>query len=272
MSEAPTGVVVVAFGNEERLRRCIAAIREDDPGVEIWVVDNDPASAISADWMAGQGGVVYLRQARNRGFAAGANIGLREAFAAGTAQVLLINDDVYIEPGCLSALADAVGVRGAASPWLAGEGDAAYRGGMIDWRRGFAGHQEGANDYLLGGCMMISRGAWESVGPFDEEYFLYCEDVDWSLRARAAGVPLQIVPIELAFHDGGASTGGAQGKTWAYWWARNRVRLVRRHRGGHGVSVAGRQVLRAGKDLALRTGPPSVALARAKGAIAGLRA
>lgn len=272
MAETLVGVVVVAFGNEERLRRCIAAIHGDDHRVEIWVVDNDPKSSISADWVARQAGVVYLRQAQNRGFAAGANVGLHAAFAAGKAQVLLINDDVYIEPGCLSALVEAVGGTAAASPWLTGEGDAAYRGGMIDWQRGFAGHQEGANDYLLGGCMMISSGAWEAVGPFDEEYFLYCEDVDWSLRARAAGVPLRIVPFELAFHDGGASTGGARGETWAYWWARSRVRLVRRHRGGFGVSVAGRQVLRAVKDLALRTGPPSVAFARAKGALAGLRA
>ena len=47
-------------------------------------------------------------------------------------------------------------------------------------------------DYLSGACLCISRAAWERVGPFNEELFLYYEDVDWCLRARALGVPLTV--------------------------------------------------------------------------------
>lgn len=151
----------------------------------------------------------------NVGFAGGANLGVRRALAAAATHVLPLNDDVFVEPGCIAALVEAAGNEGASSPWLRGEGDAAYRGGRIDWERGFAGHADGATDYLIGGCMPISRSAWDRTGPFDESFFLYCEDVDWCVRTRAAGVPLVVVVRELGDHIGGASTKAEGGRLLA---------------------------------------------------------
>ena len=145
---------------------------------------------------------------------------------------------------------------------------AAYRGGAVDWERGFAGHREGADDYLLGGCMCVSRTAWERTGPFDESFFLYCEDVDWCLRARAAGVPLAVLPEELADHVGGAAAGGA---TWAYWWSRNRIALLRKHGRGRPWRTAARHTAATARGLAADR-DPRIAWARLRGTASGLRA
>ena len=69
------------------------------------------------------------------------------------------------------------------------------------------------------------------MGPFDESLFLYYEDVDWCLRARALGVPLAVALEARAAHAGGASSGGEGGETWAYYSTRNRLWLMERQRG-----------------------------------------
>ncbi len=263
-------IVVVAYKAGHNAARCLDAAHIDAPDAVVYLVDNEsqpgPFDAIVAprDWVTG------MPVPNNRGFASAANAGIGRAFNEGAGHVLLLNDDVYLRAGCVAQLVDAAGDRGAASPWLAGTGDAAYRGGIIDWDKGYAGHQEGAADYLIGGCMIISYLAWQQTGPFDESFFLYCEDVDWCLRARAIGVPLVVVPVELADHDGGASTGAGSSTTWAYWWSRNRIKLVRKHGQGSATKTALRQLGAVTKGLLTSDRDLGVAVARLRGIAAGL--
>ena len=69
----------------------------------------------------------------------------------------------------------------------------AFAGGRLD-ARGFGRHEPGALDFLTGAALCLPRAAWERVGPFDERLFLYYEDVEWCLRARAAGFALRVEP------------------------------------------------------------------------------
>ena len=267
---ARPAVVIVAFHAGVHARRCVEAVAMDHPTATIYLVDNesrpDQLQAILDD----HPDVIGMPAERNPGFGAGANRGIEQALQSGATHVLLLNDDVYVRPGCIAALIGAAGEEGAASPWLAGDGDAAYRGGVIDWERGFAGHQDGATDYLIGGCLLLSRRAWERTGPFDETFFLYCEDVDWCLRARTAGVPLSVVPVELADHEGGASTGAGHSTTWAYWWSRNRIRLIRKHGRGSAIKTALRQLASTAAGLLSRDRDARIAMARLRGIASGL--
>ena len=90
-------------------------------------------------------------------------------------------------------LAEACGDDGCASPTIEAPGADAFAGGRID-ARGFGRHEPGARDFLTGAALCIPRAAWDRVGPFDERLFLYYEDVEWCLRARAAGFALRVVP------------------------------------------------------------------------------
>jgi GT2 family glycosyltransferase len=263
-----TAIVVVSYRTGDTLARCLEDAHRDAAEAVVYLVDHE-ARTSQHDALCGlRPWIVSLATPENPGFGAGANRGIDRAFADGAERVLLLNDDVYLRPGCAARLAEAVGADGAASPWVVGEGEHAYRGGAIDWQRGYAGHRDGAEDYLLGGCLMISRGAWQATGPFDEAFFLYCEDVDWSLRARQAGVPLVVVPKELAEHVGGASTGAGRSPTWAYWWTRSRILLLRKHGRGSPAATVLRQVGGAGRDA---LASPRLAAARLKGAVSGLR-
>jgi N-acetylglucosaminyl-diphospho-decaprenol L-rhamnosyltransferase len=248
MVSAPTSVaaVVVAWRAGERAGACLARLAEVAPSARRILVDNEAGDGSGVD---APGDTVVVRLADNRGFAGGANAGLARAFLGGADHAVLLNDDLLVETGCVEALVTAAGDGGAASPHIDGPPGIAFAGGELELERGFGRHVDGARDYLSGACICISRGAWEAVGPFDADLFLYYEDVEWSLRARALGVPLTVAADAHASHSGGASSGGEQGETWAYYSTRNRLWLLEKVQG---TKIARREAARTSMRARLR--------------------
>jgi hypothetical protein len=66
---------------------------------------------------------------------------------------------------------------------------------------------ERAQSYLNGAAMLVSRRFVETVGPMREEYFLYCEEVEWCLRGLAKGMRLGFAPAARVLHEAGTTTG-----------------------------------------------------------------
>jgi GT2 family glycosyltransferase len=163
----------------------------------------------------------------NRRFAGGNNAGIERALAAGADAVMLLNNDVVADPGMidklLAALAEEPGAGavapliyfapptdriwyagGRCRPWLAHSSHRAIR----ERDRGqFRSIEQ--TGYLTGCCLMATAEAWRKVGLLDERYFIYAEDADWCLRARAAGFKLLFVPTARLWHRVSASSGGA---------------------------------------------------------------
>jgi GT2 family glycosyltransferase len=169
----------------------------------------------------------------NRGFAASNNVGLA---AARGRYVLLLNPDVEIRSGTLAELVAAMDARpalGLASVVQRGsDGDlqpsirrfpspARSLGealGSDRWPvfRGLGERQldparyavEGRADWLVGAFLIARREAVEAVGPLDERFFLYSEEIDWARRFWAAGWPVaHLTAIEVTHHAGGRSSG-----------------------------------------------------------------
>ncbi len=212
----------MTWRSNPRALSCIERVRETVPEGAVVLVDNEVAEP------GLQTNATVLPQVGNLGFAAGANLGLTRAFADGASHAVLLNDDVLVEPGCFTALVAAAGADRAVSPVIDAPGADAFSGGRIDWKRGFGSHQAGALDFLTGAALCVPRAVWERVGPFNEELFLYYEDVDWCRRAIAAGVELAVVPEAHATHAAGSSAGG---ETWAYYSTRNRLWFLQTYRG-----------------------------------------
>jgi hypothetical protein len=63
--------------------------------------------------------------------------------------------------------------------------------------------------YLSGASMMVSRRFLATVGPMREDYFLYCEEVEWCIRARRRGMRLGYAPGARVLHFSGTTTGNA---------------------------------------------------------------
>jgi len=256
---ARPAAVVVTWGGGARALACLAGLAQTAPQVERILVANGvpPPPGVDAS-------VTIVQLASNTGYAGGANAGADAALERGATHLLLLNDDVQVEAGCVEALVAAAGDDAAAAPHIDAPGADAFAGARIDGR-GFGVHGAGATDYLTGAALLVPRAVWERVGPFDERLFLYYEDVDWCVRARALGVRLVVADGARATHAAGSSTGGAQGATLAYYATRNRLWFLA---GRRGRAAARREAARSSAAAiasVARGGSREVARARLQG-------
>ncbi|MEO5616585.1 MAG: glycosyltransferase family 2 protein [Candidatus Eisenbacteria bacterium] len=219
--------------------------------LRVMVVDNGSTDG-SADALSTEfPGVQVLALGENRRFAGGNNEGLRRALAAGDDAVMLLNNDTECDPGLFEHLLLALDrdpKAGAAAPliyfgppsdriWYAGAhcvpalGFTAHRGLRQQDRGQF--RETEPTGYLTVCCVLARREVWTQVGLLDERYFIYAEDADWSLRARAAGFRLLFVPGAKLWHKVSASSGAAS--PWKiYQRLRANLTLFARHSRGLG--------------------------------------
>jgi GT2 family glycosyltransferase len=210
MTEPRVTAVVVNWNGFDETRRCIESLRRVDyRQLRIIVVDNGSTDGSAERLEAEFTEAKLVGSKRNRGFAGGANLGIRDALDAGADYAWLLNNDAEVGERTLEALLAAaerdprVGIVGVeacrVSRWtaVAGPGDRL--------------------DYVAGACMLIRRTVLEEVGLFDETYFFYYEDADLCLRARRAGWKLAVAPDARIQHRGGVSVNrGSSGRSdWA---------------------------------------------------------
>jgi GT2 family glycosyltransferase len=188
--------------------------------------------------------VELLRTGANLGFAGGNNAGIARAFERGADWVLLLNNDATAEPGLVDALERAAAARPDAGLLACTilEPDGAtvqYAGASFNARLGYSGRVStvvpgsvrdvGRAD---GAALAVSREAVERAGMLDESLFMYVEDVDWSLRIRAAGFAVVLVPDARVRHKGSAASGGSASTTNLYSDTRNTIVAAERHAPG----------------------------------------
>lgn len=192
--------------------------------LHVLVVDNGSSDG-SADALAREfPDAELLALGQNLRFAGGNNAGLRHALANGADAVMLLNNDTEADPALCEKLIQAIEQHdgaAAAAPLIYFSPPASniwYAGGHCVPALGFAGHRGlrrpdhgqyrriESTGYLTGCCLLARREVWEKVGPLDESYYIYAEDADWSLRARAAGVALLFVPTARLWHKVSSST------------------------------------------------------------------
>ena len=92
-------------------------------------------------------------------------------------------------------------------------------------------------DYAEGSAALVSAAAYEKLGGFDEDLGFYYEDADFSVRARAAGLPVKEVAGARVWHKGSVSAGRGLSPFKAYWRARNTMKFAFKHRSHSHVAV-----------------------------------
>jgi GT2 family glycosyltransferase len=251
------GVIVLDCGRGTPAERAALSACDPDLDVRVLIVENGASGTTTP--APGR-----LRLAENRGFAGGVNAGLARLSAEGCDLFLLLNDDAVLDPGCLRRLAEALvePTLAAVGPVILRDADGRVesRGVHVDLRWGrvrLEGHGERPDDgagraatsALSGAVMLLSRAALERVGPFDEGYFFGFEDVDWCLRARAAGFGVEVVLSARARHIGN-QTIGRQSPDRVYYATRNHLRLVEKLHPRHGAARWLRRGVILGLNLA----------------------
>ena len=84
-------------------------------------------------------------------------------------------------------------------------------------------------DYLVGTGLLVNVAAVSQVGFFDDSYFMYYEDLDWSIRLRKAGLKLRLVANAHLYHQVSYSSGGQSTPSQLYHQAKSSIIFFTRH-------------------------------------------
>ena len=261
-----TSVIIVSFNTREILRACLARLFQvaRDLEIEAIVVDNNSRDA-SADMVERDFPAVKLiRSGVNLGFAAANNLGFKQACGE---FVLLLNPDALLEPGALQkslahiAADPAIGMGGGRLLDASGRMQPSARRypsllneilvisglaarfpksrffGRFDRTWDESGCPAPV-DWVPGAFALMRKSALDAVGPFDERFFLYYEEVDLCLRFRRAGWTIWYWPDVLVRHTGGESSKtvkdvefSASGSQLTLWRMRSALLYYRKHHG-----------------------------------------
>jgi GT2 family glycosyltransferase len=264
-------IVVLNWNRPHETVACLESLAAADlRGAAVLVVDNG-----SRD-----GSVEIIKQRfpdqrllclpENRGYAGGNNAGLRAALADGAQAVMILNNDARVASDFLSPLLwvlnSDIKAAAVASAVLRTDYENMLESAYLEiyWGHGIIRHfgvnalpGEGFHyrrevEVIVGTSVLFSADALREVGPLDESYFAYHEEVEWCFRARAAGYRVYWQPFSRVWHTKSTSTAAlaaapagerarptgpqlpaAQQLTWnpvqTYLGARNGVRFIRQH-------------------------------------------
>ncbi len=175
----------------------------------IFVVSNRPEDDFSI--LAAKYGVRVANALKNRGYTGGNNLILEALFACGYAFVLLCNPDIELKPGCINSLlgtvrrehADVLGgveLSGQTSiVRSAGASSCNLWTGRMKWIRT---KQASATrvTFVQGAMVFVARNAWMHGLKFDDDLFMYCDELDFGLRARALNLNVYVDPVAEYLH------------------------------------------------------------------------
>lgn len=234
--------------------------------------------------------IKVIRSETNLGFAGGNNLGIIHASAD---LLLFINNDTYVKDDSLVHLLERMrnepAVGGISPKILFGDQErliqfAGYtplskitlRNSLIGFREPDVGQYDHpiSTPYLHGAAMLIRRNAIEKTGGMPEIFFLYYEELDWSLQLRRAGYQLEYNPAAKVYHKESSSV-GRDSPLKAFYMTRNRLLFAKRNLSPfyRSLSIAYQIFLVLPKSVfqALITGKSDLAMAMIKGCFAFLR-
>jgi GT2 family glycosyltransferase len=290
MSEMPSlAVIVVTWNVRELALACLESvytdIERDRLDASVWLVDNASHDGTVESVRERFPQCHLIASQTNLGFAAGNNAALRAiGFPDGEREslpgaVLLLNPDTVVRPGALRGLLEVF--RQAPEAGIAGArlffGDGTFQHGAfafpglwqlaidlfpspprlqetrLNGRYPLVSYEGSAPfpiDHPLGAAMMVRHDAIQQAGLLDEGFHIYCEEIDWAMRIKAAGWGAYCVPNAEVVHYGAQSTSQVRPQSIVNLWA-SRLRLYAKHYSPLKRWLA-HQILRAGMNRQLR--------------------
>ncbi len=238
--------IVLNWCNEVDTAACLESLLEaryDQLG--ILLVDNGSTDDSGRRLQARFPSVDYLQTGSNLGYAAGNNRGIERAIASGAEYVLVANNDTVLDRDCVTELVSAAEQSGAAvvAPQIRYFDEPEriwYGGGDLSKMRALGLHR-GADELasrddtrsmvtFVTGCCFLSRASvFSQHGAFDERFFAYVEDAEWSMRLARAGERMAYEPRARVLHR--TERNGSETPFQIRQRDRNRRRLVRQHYG-----------------------------------------
>lgn len=285
MSDPLLSVIIPHYNGAHHLTTCFNALRTQTyPHLEIILADNGSSDESVALTRRDFPEVKILELGQNLGFAGAVNRGIEQARGE---IIVPLNNDTEVTPDWAQALVDTLQAYPeagmvACKMLLFDQRDTLHSAGDgfgldgIPINRGVWCQDKGQFDqdvYVFGGCggaVAYRRKMLDDIGLFDEDLFMYLEDVDLNWRAQLAGYRAVFAPQAVVYHRLSASGGGVIA---SYYTGRNTIWMLAKDLPGsifrrHWPAIIGAQLKIAWE--ALRSWRGEAARARLRGQLAGL--
>jgi len=271
-------IVILNFNGLDDTLTCLASVRKlktDNIFLETIVVDNFSSDG-SKEALSKIKDIVIVQNQDNLGYAGGNNVGIKYAITSRADAVLILNNDTIVDQKLILNLVTILDKGDIISPkiyfvkgfefhksryasrdlgkviWSAG--------GEIDWSNVLGKHL-GVDEvdkgqfakrkqitFATGACIFVKREVFETIGYFDEKYFLYLEDMDFCVRAKNAKFKIIFEPSAVVWHKNAGSSGGSGSVLQDYFITRNRLLFAYKYASLKTKFAVLRQVLRQIKN------------------------
>lgn len=240
-------IVVLNWNGEDNTIECLNSLKKINyDNYKIVVVDNGSADGSVFEIKKRFPEVEIIENKTNLGFAGGNNIGIKYAMKNQADYILLINNDTITDSNFLIKLVEAgesdkgIGILGPKILFWSEPSRIWFAGGKINWLKNKGVHigwgeiDNGQYDkikevgYLTGCCLLIKKEVINKVGVFPEDYFLYYEDLDFSLRVKNFGYKCIYVYKSKIYHKVSKSTKPGSSE-YIYYHTRNGLTLAKRN-------------------------------------------
>ena len=238
-------IITINYNGLKDTCELIDTLPLNDETIEVIVVDNASTQDEATELEKRYPLIIVIRSDKNLGFAGGNNLGIQAAH--GKYLFFLNNDTLLPQPSSLSLLinrlasSDQIGMVCPKIKFSWGDHRIQYAGytplSKITLRNksiGFGEQDNGQYDtphptpYAHGAAMMVKREIIEKVGMMPECYFLYYEELDWSMMIRRAGYEIWYEPACTIFHKESQTT-GQMSPLKTYYIIRNRLLFAQRN-------------------------------------------
>ena len=242
--ECRISIITVNYNGLADTSALLESIAFDDPSLEVIVVDNasreDEATEIARRFPL----VPVIRSDRNLGFAGGNNLGMESASGQ---YLYLVNNDAVIDMHDMRSLVDRlessphIGMVCPKIRYYFGTRKIQFAGytplSPVTMRNRAIGNGESdqgqydkahTTPYAHGAAMMVKRDVVKRAGMIPECYFLYYEELDWSVRIREQGYQIWYEPKSTVYHKESQST-GSDSPLRTFYLTRNRLLFARRN-------------------------------------------
>lgn len=252
------GIIILNFNGEKDTLECLKSLEklqsENNIDTEIIVIDNGSIPEFKIEHLKFRKNVQLIKNKENIGFVGGNNVGIEYALEDKCDYVLILNNDTIVGTQLVNELVKTAELDekiGIVVPKIYFEKGYEfhkerykkeelgkiiwYAGGVMDWKN-IIGFHKGVDDVdngqyekveeteiATGCCMLVKSEVFKKVGLFDEKYFLYYEDADFSQRVKKAGYKIIFSPNAILWHKNAGSAGGSGSKLQDYYITRNRL-------------------------------------------------
>jgi GT2 family glycosyltransferase len=262
MDRASVHVVIVNWNSGAQLRECLrsfAAVAAEVVTARVTVVDNASHDG-SCEGLEAPVPLDVIRNGENRGFGAACNQG---AAGSDAEFLLFLNPDTQLLPGSFAEPVSYLRLRQNEQVGILGiqlvdtDGHVARNTARAPTAWSMVGNSVGLDrlvphlfpphfviewahdetrvvDQVMGAFFLVRRSVFEALGGFDKRFFVYYEDLDFSVRARTQGWRSVYLATAQAFHRGQGTTEGVTARR-TFYFCRSRILYARKHFGAFGA-------------------------------------